>query len=813
MSSLLSKFEGLNAPQNQSPTSSSPATTATSFKPVPPQPTTKPGLRKQPPTPPTARRSLDVSRPGAPFQPEQPGTKDAEDAPPSAIEARHPRPSATTERPRPLSFQATSSSQLPLSKQAHSGQKPSQVLPLCADNAPSTKPSPLRQTNNTFKPSNDQHKIPTDHASTSRPFEGEEPVKSTIKIGTSKQAPPPVNRAAKPGLLGIDLTTTNKGGELNVQTPTHQEPRSSPFTTPPDSESSSDEREKAPPVPVASKPPTGVVGEPPNSTTNTFTPSASFRPPRISSIAPPHKGLDHTRRRSKSDNTPSPIDDSDVRPKLPPRRQLQTSDISSTKRTSISPWGRQSLDLPPRPSALSQGFSPGSFPPRRESHHTILSKPRHNDIMSQRRTSLTPPPRAKPEPQLNRTFMRSSPALAEPSRTPETGSAASSVVASAGPYPNSSRANRRPPVHREGPRQIQTGFDTRLMDSCGDFVCTSGTSTRVWRVSTGKMAMIMNHPEGVKVTALAFKPSRDIETEGQYIWLGTNFGEIMEVNIMNKSVTGVDERTHSRREIVKMYRKATEIWTIDSEGKLIVWPADEDGTPNLSKSVLNGRASRGMTSSVIVGNKLWMAAGRGIRVFQPNPNPDHITFEVTQEAFVPPSGGDITSCAYLSSDPDRIYCGHSDGKISIFSKRSNKHVDTFSVSLYKVSCLAGVGDYLWAGFNSGSIMLFDPKTTPWTTVKYWQAHTHPVVSIIADRSSVWKLGRFHVLSLGIDSTIGVWDGMLEDDWIGELRVMATCFVTDTVHRERPGVARIRILRIRKAYGVAYDMERWGCETV
>lgn len=288
--------------------------------------------------------------------------------------------------------------------------------------------------------------------------------------------------------------------------------------------------------------------------------------------------------------------------------------------------------------------------------------------------------------------------------------------------------------------------------------------------------LIMNHPEGVKVTALVFKPSRTVEREGQRVWLGTNFGEIMEVDIPTKTVTGVNDRTHSRREIVKMYRKAAEIWTLDNEGKLIVWPPDADGTPNLENSVLNGKASRGLTSSVIVGNKLWVAAGKSIRVFQPNTNPDQITFEVTQESISAPSGGDITSCAYLPTDPDRVYCGHSDGKISIFSKRNNKHIETLSVSLYKVSCLAGVGDYLWAGFNNGSIMLFDTKTRPWATKKYWQPHVFPVVSIVADRNSIWKTGRFHVLSLGIDSSIGIWDGMLEQDWIGMFPLKRSIYI-------------------------------------
>lgn len=606
--------------------------------------------------------------------------------------------------------------------------------------------------------------VPANQAPSKPTVKAREDHSQTAKINSLKQPPPPVNRASKPGISGLDLGLTPSATAISHDEQS-KDTRTSPFTTPPASESSSN-GEEAPPVPTASKPQILSRTTPVNGgsgSVSTAQQLVTLRPPRTSSIPLQHS--EHARRRSKSDNvTP---EDLEHKPQLPPRRQMAASEMSTSQRTFATGFNRQSLDLPPRSSALEQGFFPGSFPPRRESHHSLSVRNRAADTLKHRQTSMTPPPRAKVEPQFNRTFMRSSPTLTEPSRLPETNSVAPATASAAGGYPDSSKANRRPPTHDGYPSTIQTGYDTRLIDACGEYVCTSGTSTRAWHIATGNQIMNMAHPEGIKVTALSFKPSRDIDKEGSVVWLGTNFGEIMEVDITTRSVVALDDRTHSRREIVKMYRKAAEIWTLDNEGKLIVWPPDEAGSPTLNKSVPNGKTCRGVTSSVIVGNKLWLAAGKNIRVYQPNTNPAQISFEVTQEAISGPSGGDITSCAYMPSDPDNVYCGHSDGKISIFSKRNNNHVETFSVSLYKVSCLAGIGDYLWAGFNNGYIMLFDPKSRPWTTKKYWQPHTHPVVGIVPDRSSLWKLDHFHVLSLGVDSTIGVWDGVLEEDWIGE----------------------------------------------
>ena len=481
------------------------------------------------------------------------------------------------------------------------------------------------------------------------------------------------------------------------------------------------------------------------------------RPQRISSYNL-LKTQQHGRRRSRSDNAVSKAEE-EARPRLPPRQRVGISESMTSVRAG------HSLDLPRRASATPQDGIAGSFPPRRESQTPIAKRSRMRDGVMQRRMSITPPPRPKPETSFNRTFMKSSPVLTETSNTPVATQTPAKVDPVTGGFPNSSRANRKPPIHGDGPPTINTGYDPRLIDACGEHVCTSGTSTQVWHIGTGKLVMAMAHPEGTKTTALTFKPSRNIDKEGQYIWLGTNFGEIMEIDVTKKCVTDIDDRTHSRREIVKMYRKAAEIWSIDNEGKLIVWPSDDSGTPNLTRSVLNGKVPRGVTSSVLVGNKLWIAAGKQISIFQPNVTPAQIAVEVTQDIISAPSGGDITSSAYLCSDPDRVYCGHSDGKISIFSRKTNKHIETVSVSLYKVSCLAGVGDYLWAGFNNGIIMLFDTKTRPWRTTKYWHGHSHPVIAIMADQSSTWKVGRYNVLSLGMDGAIGIWDGLLEDDWI------------------------------------------------
>jgi hypothetical protein len=41
-----------------------------------------------------------------------------------------------------------------------------------------------------------------------------------------------------------------------------------------------------------------------------------------------------------------------------------------------------------------------------------------------------------------------------------------------------------------------------------------------------------------------------------------------------------------------------------------------------------------------------------------------------------------------------------------------------------------------------------------------------VIKLHADPSSCWSLDRTQVISLGQDNMLRVWDGLLQDDWIG-----------------------------------------------
>jgi hypothetical protein len=64
------------------------------------------------------------------------------------------------------------------------------------------------------------------------------------------------------------------------------------------------------------------------------------------------------------------------------------------------------------------------------------------------------------------------------------------------------------------------------------------------------------------------------------------------------------------------------------------------------------------------------------------------------------------------------------------------------------------------------IYVYDTTKNPWSIKKDWRAHTDPIINLVADKSSMYFLNRAQVISLGQDNMLRVWDGLVQDDWIG-----------------------------------------------
>lgn len=406
-------------------------------------------------------------------------------------------------------------------------------------------------------------------------------------------------------------------------------------------------------------------------------------------------------------------------------------------------------------SALSQGFERAS--PITPSTAPAVPPPRKS--VDGRR----PPPPPPPAPPASATS-----AKAGHSRDDEEDPAPyglnSEQVAGPTDYPDSTQTNRRAPRFRSRPYVIPTEYDTRLFGVCGEYCCTSGYITKAWNIRTGEELLHMEHREGTRITSLAFKPSPNIEDEGKRVWLGTSNGEIHEIDIPSQTLVKTKANAHNKREVIRIFRYASELWTLDDGGELCVWKPDQKGMPSLDSQNTNWRVPKGITFAIASGRQLWIATGKEIRVFLPGANSDP-EFHVLRAPLSQPGTGDVTCGAALNSKTDLIYFGHSDGKVSIYSRKDYSCRAVVNVSVYRISSMAGVGDYIWAGYSTGMAYVYDTSTTPWTVRKDWKAHEKQICGIIADPSAMWKMGRLNVVTLGLDNLIRIWDGMLENDWI------------------------------------------------
>lgn len=331
-------------------------------------------------------------------------------------------------------------------------------------------------------------------------------------------------------------------------------------------------------------------------------------------------------------------------------------------------------------------------------------------------------------------------------------------------YPDGTRANRRAPKFKQRPWHIPTEYDTRLFAVCGEYVCTTGYITKVWNFTTGEQLLHMEHRDNTKVTSIVFKPSPDVQHEGDRIWIGTNAGDIHEIDVPSQQVVKSKIAAHNRREVIRMYRYASELWTLDDGGELLVWKPDPKGMPSLDSQYNNWRVPKGHSFSIACGKQLWIAAGKEIRAFAPSALSD-TEYQLTRSPLSQPGTGDVTAGATLNHRQELIYFGHSDGKVSIYNRRDFSCQAVVNVSVYRISCMAGVGEYLWAGYSTGMAYVYDTSTTPWMIRKDWKAHEKQMCSIVADSSAMWKIGRLNVVTLGLDNFLRIWDGMLQDDWL------------------------------------------------
>ncbi|KPI35023.1 putative inositol polyphosphate 5-phosphatase C9G1.10c [Cyphellophora attinorum] len=804
VSSLRAKFEGLKA--------SSPARDGAPSPVLP-----SPGFRSLEPdsSVPTVRASFDLSRPTSPWpnnggqtSPKTPGDRGRSSSPPKSGHKR------------PMSMVMQGSPHLGPSVKVDSPKSPPrmhygpgvQLSPAHADTPPVGKVKDLvsQHTSRSASPATTPHIGPqSDFQQPGIPFS------ATL---SQAKGPPPINRAEKPRIPTKPAVISHNTLQVNDAVALQPSPRRasseariSPFSTPP----SSDEDGSPPNPPNAqelsqslkSLPEDRVAPTPPKSSDPRSmgfarTSTAPVRDPRALGFGKPDSP--QPSRDVVSTSAPSRANTVSERPVARDPRGLGFSGTPTPRH--VSEQIRHTpppLISPPRPSARDArtlGFdkdpvkqdSPREMPTRHvvrappsrplDDSKNTMGKPatKSQAALPDRSTkpgavqsiAKAPPlpavnPKFPPPPKRNNTDGDTEPPL--PRRSTANGGNDSdeaeeflaAPTSQRADYPDATQTNRRPPFFHDGIRDIHLKTDCRSFDVCGRYLCTAGYTTRVFDMASGEGLTSINHGETVKATAAAFKPSADLESEGKTIWIGNNVGDLLEIDVFSHTVLA-QSSVHNKREIVQILRHKRDLWTLDDDGKLFVWQAVEEGGPELKYRHLAHKVQKGHSCSLVVGDHLWLATGKDIRVYRPG---NEAKFAPLSSPLSQAGTGDVTCAAYSDEQGGLVYFGHTDGKITIYSAKDFSCLNTVKASDYKINALAAVGTSLWAAYKTGKIYVYDTSKNPWKVQKDWRAHDGPVSGLVLDSSSVWTMQRLQIVSIGQDGHARLWDGMLEEDWL------------------------------------------------
>ncbi|KAJ8295387.1 T-complex protein 1 subunit alpha [Rhodotorula toruloides] len=512
------------------------------------------------------------------------------------------------------------------------------------------------------------------------------------------------------------------------------------------------------------------------------------------------------------------------RPSDPPPLPSRSSTASSAESAAAAPAGSNSILVPPSaftrsPSnSLSNGSTP-SLPPR-------LSSPLAPPLPARSASIPAVPPRPSstnaaptssstvPTPTLPSTTpyvpppppTRSAAAGDRPPVRPNIKSAndygssedEDDESARSQEYPDATFANRRPPVLRQR-RHVQATNIFSAWTVRSEKVVTAHHRIHLWRPSETKVAAdsleVASDPQ--KFVALEWRAAdaERAEDEGRYVWAGTKEGAIWEIDLERMVVSGSRTNAHAGP-VVGIYRLGRAMVTVDESGKVLFWGAsaeNEGKAASLSAIPAQHRVPDRQNFVALVGDELWTSSGPvtkagapavamrspQIRVFDPAGIKGAFS-SLSRPLVTPESAGSIgavTSHAIIPEQSHLVYLAHDNGYVSVWERGSYACVKVQRISPYGVTALTGVRKYLWAGFRSGHINVYDVSSDVWVVTKSWKASKDPITRLVVDPSSLWHDGSLQVASASSDM-VCLWDGFLREDWIdAELHLRQPDFCT------------------------------------
>ncbi|GAA5822802.1 hypothetical protein JCM11251_004386 [Rhodosporidiobolus azoricus] len=373
------------------------------------------------------------------------------------------------------------------------------------------------------------------------------------------------------------------------------------------------------------------------------------------------------------------------------------------------------------------------------------------------------------------------------------------VLAKSQEFPDATFANRRPPILRNR-RMLQSQQQFSAVAIRGQRVVTAHQKLHIWHPAASSTADSLSlGGEQQKLLSVAFRPpgADALEDDGRFVWVGTKEGDLYEVDTEHRVVTQVRQNAHAHP-LHWIFRAGRAMLTLDESGKVSFWGSslDNDGrAPDLLSGALKQqRVPDKQNWAAMVGDELWTSSGPvtkpgsssvsmrspQIRVFDPS-GARGGSFSILSRPLVTPEYtghvGAVTASAIVPHQDHLVYLGHDNGYVSVWDRTTYECVAVQRISPYSISALCGVRRYLWAGYRTGQLYVYDVESEPWTVKKAWKAHKDPVIRLAVDPASLWQDETLQVASASND-TVCLWDGFLREDWLdSELHLRQPDFCT------------------------------------
>lgn len=346
--------------------------------------------------------------------------------------------------------------------------------------------------------------------------------------------------------------------------------------------------------------------------------------------------------------------------------------------------------------------------------------------------------------------------------------------------PDFSHATRDPPVldsNNGGERRLvgsQHRGANQPMAASGSKLATGTQQIKIWNTVTCRSTSgvdVVGPNDSDRIRSFLFTPPADPKEEGRYLWSGMQNGSILAMDTTTNEMIGKVTSCHKHAVVFMLRRRNVDVWTLDESGLLAIWPVLMHQEHPFEVQPVKHLVTAKATAALILGpDQLWVSSGRMIHFFRGlGKNSSAASSADDKSVRIPNDLGNITQLVTIPFHSGQIFASHDDGKVSTWDAKTMEKGQVNAVSLYGICAMISVGDYyLWTGYNTGMIYVYDTRPEKWLVVKTWRAHHGAVVSLTVDESSfISNEKELKVISGDSHGNVAIWDGLMVDNWLGK----------------------------------------------